>query len=65
MITNSAFYLCGLTLIQAWIDNDMVSKSLDEITHPFSIAHGYTFEVREWIGISYQPKMVNLNSNIL
>ena len=35
----------GLTLIPAWISNDMLSKVWDEITYPFLNFNGCTVEV--------------------
>ena len=43
------FYLCGLTLIPAWISNYIHYKVGDEITYPFLNFNGATVEVKEWI----------------
>ena len=43
------FYLHGLTLIPAWINNDIHYKVWDEITYPFLNFNGIAAEVWEWI----------------
>ena len=43
------FYWHGLTLILAWINNDIHCKVWDEITHPFPNFNGVAVEVWEWI----------------
>ena len=43
------FYWHRLTLIIAWISNQMPSKAWDEITYPFSNFNDATIEVWEWI----------------
>ena len=39
----------SLTLITAWINNSMLSKVWDEITHPFPNFSGCTVQVWEWV----------------
>ena len=45
------FYWYGLSLITAWINNYILSKAWDEITHPFPNFGGCTCEV--WEGMGY------------
>ena len=48
-VTGSTFTKNELTLIPAWLSNDMLSKVWDEITYAFSNFNGCTVEVWEWI----------------
>ena len=43
------FYWHGLTLIQAWISNQIHNKTWDEINNPFPNFNGATIEIWEWI----------------
>ena len=47
--SRNPFYWHGLTLIPAWISNDMSNKVWDEITYPVPNFNGATVEVWEWI----------------
>ena len=44
VITRGSFYYHGLTLILAWISNDMPSKLWDGITYPFPNFNGCTVD---------------------
>ena len=49
LTTLSPFYKHALTVIPAWISNQMPSKVWNDIIHPFPNFNGYTVEVWGWI----------------
>ena len=49
VIISGPFYWHRLTLIPAWIGNDMSDKTQDEITYQFPNFNGAAVEVWEWI----------------
>ena len=50
-------YLHDLTLISAWISNQISSKVWDKITYPFPYFNDYTYEVCKWMS-NFIPHIV-------
>ena len=48
---SGTFYKHGLTLIPAWISNQIPSKVWGEIIYAFLYFKGCTVEVQEWVSI--------------
>ena len=48
-IHQGPFFLYGITLISAWINNHKPSKIWDQITYLFPKCNAYTIEICEWI----------------
>ena len=57
MAPRGAFYWHGLTVIPAWISNDVASKVWGEITYPFPNINDGTVEILELIS-NFTPHII-------
>ena len=62
-IHQGPFFLYGITLISAWINNHKPSKIWDQITYLFPKCNAYTIEICEWI--SNSPHILHMYDVII